>query len=1068
MRKQKTNLLKLLSFCILLFMGIQSSFSQNSTIEIKGTIKDDSGEPLIGATVNFKGTQISSLTDIDGAFELKIPSDNGIITVSYIGYDPLSIKIEPNKSTYSIILKSNQNNLDEVVVTALGIKREERGLGFSTETINGEALTDARSNNWVTALSGKVAGLNVTSAGGGPLGTSRISLRGDNSMNINGNNALVVLDGVPIGGSATGTGADSYGAGAGSDIPVDFGDAISDINPDDIESVTVLKGPSAAALYGSRGSNGALIITTKSGVKQKKGIGVSFSSSFSIDNVLRWPDYQYEYGQGTQQVDKNGNWYYSYGASEDGINTGSTSSAFGPKFDGQMYFQYDPTQEGQSLERQLWRPYKNNIKDFWRTGTDFRNSISVEGASEKSAFRMSLSHQANKWMMPNTGFNRISFATSFDYKVSNKLKFNTKINFTNRNSDNLPGTGYNNQSIAYFMIFQNPNVDLSWYRPMWKKDKNQLEQIHPFSSYIDNPYIIAYEMQNPSDKNTLIGSANAVYEFSRKFELLLRTSLEMSQENRSQERPYNTANYTKGYYREDDINYFESNTDFLFTYRDQLSKQIGFRASAGGNIRKTEYRNKSGYIIGLVTPGVYKLANGITSPVLNSTTREKQVNSLYGTINMNYGKILFLDITGRNDWYSTLPIQNNSFFYPSASLSAVVSDMTELPEQISFLKLRTSWAQVGNDTDPYQTSKYYNTSEFSGSSTIDRTLYNATLKPEISTSYEAGLDFRMFNNRLNLDITGYQNYTKNQIIKVPLDPTTGYSKAIINAGNVRNKGLEILLSGIPIQNKDFKWKVTTNWSKNWNKILELSSDLGNDENQAVAQVGTVYFYATKGGSMGDMYGYKLVRNSEGQVVYDAKTGLTARNSDVEYVGNAYAKWKAGIQNEFTIKNVRVSFSFDGQYGGLVYSQSHHKMSEQGKLKHTLYGRDSEDGKIVGDGVVDNGDGTYSPNTTRVAVSQYYSDYYRRANVETNSFDATFIKLRDARIEYNFPKKITNKLNVNSLSLALFGRNLWMWVKEYPLFDPEAAALNSSSIVPGVEMGQLPSSRTVGVNLNVKF
>lgn len=280
--------------------------------------------------------------------------------------------------------------------------------------------------------------------------------------------------------------------------------------------------------------------------------------------------------------------------------------------------------------------------------------------------------------------------------------------------------------------------------------------------------------------------------------------------------------------------------------------------------------------------------------------------------------------------------------------------------------------------------------------------------------------------------------------------------------------MEILLSGTPIQNKDFKWRVTTNWSKNWNKVLELSPDLADDESQLIAQSGTVYFYAKKGGSMGDMYGYKLVRNPEGQVVFDSKTGLTARNADVEYVGNAYAKWKAGIQNEFTIKNVRVSFSFDGQYGGLVYSQSHHKMTEQGKLKHTLYGRDSEDGKIVGNGVVDNGDGTYSPNTTRITVSQYYSDYYRRANVETNSFDATFIKLRDARIEYNFPKKITNKLNVNSLSLALFGRNLWMWVKEYPLFDPEAAALNSSSIVPGVEMGQLPSSRTVGVNLNVKF
>lgn len=1068
MRKQNFKLLRILSICFLLSLSILNNFAQNNAKAIRGTVKDDTGEPLIGATINYKGTQISSLTDVNGAFDLKIPENNGVIIVSYIGFNPLNIKIEPNKSDYSIILKSNQETLDEVVVTALGIKREERGLGFSTETINGEALTDARSNNWASSLSGKVAGLNIVSAGGGPLGTSRISLRGDKSLVLDNNGALIVLDGVPIGGSSTGTGANSYGAGAGSDIPVDFGDATSDINPDDVESVTVLKGPSAAALYGSRGANGALIITTKSGSKQKKGIGVSFSSSFSIDNVLRWPDYQYEYGQGTQQKDKNGNWYYSYGASEDGVNTGSTSSAFGPKFGGKSYFQYDPTQEGQSLERQTWKAYKNNIKDFWGTGTDFRNSISVEGASDKSSFRMSLSHQANKWMMPNTGFNRISFASSFDYKVTNKLKVSTKVNFTNRSSDNLPGTGYNNQSIAYFMIFQNPNIDLAWYRPMWKKDKNQLEQIHPFSSYIDNPYIIAYEMENPSDKNSLIGSATASYEISRRFEVLVRSALEMSHEARAQQRPYNTANYAKGYYREDDINYFESNTDFLFTYRDQFSKQLGFRASAGGNIRKTEYRNKSGYVIGLVTPGVYKLSNGLTSPFLSSVTREKQVNSLYGTININYGKILFLDITGRNDWSSTLPKQNNSFFYPSVGLSGVVSDMVELPEQISFLKVRTSWAEVGNDTDPYKTSKYYTGSEFSGSALMPRTLYNSKLKPEISRSYELGVDYRMFSNRLNLDMTGYWNNTKNQITDIPLDPTTGYSKATVNAGKVENKGLEILLSGIPVQTKDFRWKVSANWSKNWSKIIELSPDLSADETQLIAQSGTVYFYAKKGGAMGDMYGYKLVRNSEGKVIYDAKTGLPTRPADVEYVGNANPKWRAGIQNEFSIKNFRVSFSFDGQYGGIVYSQSHHKMTEQGKLKHTLYGRDSEDGKLVGDGVVNNGDGTYSPNTTRVLVSQYYSDYYRRANVETNSFDATFIKLRDARIEYNFPKKITNKLNINSMSLALFGRNLWMWVKEYPMFDPEAAALNSSSIVPGVEMGQLPSSRTVGVNLNVKF
>ncbi|MFV0310561.1 MAG: SusC/RagA family TonB-linked outer membrane protein [Dysgonomonas sp.] len=1051
---------------ILFFLlGISMLNAQNKATSITGVVKDESGETVIGATIKVKGTSTGTVTDMDGKFFLETPA-TGILSISYIGYQPVEMAIESNKH-YTITLKEDQKQLDEVVVTALGIKREEKGLGFATENIEGQSLNDSKSNNWATALSGKVAGLSIISPGGGPLGTSRISLRGDNSMNMDGNNALIVIDGVPIGGSATGTGADSYGAGSGSDIPVDYGDAVSDLNPEDIESITVLKGASAAALYGSRAANGALIITTKSGSKQK-GIGVTFSSNFSIDNVLKWPDYQYEYGQGTQAKDKNGNWYYSYGASADGTNTGSTSSAFGPKFDGQMYFQYDPNVEGQSLERQLWQPYKNNIKDFWRTGTNFTNSISIEGASDKASFRASLTHQNNEWMMPNTGFKRTSVSTSFDYKITNKLRFSSKVSFTNRNSDNLPGTGYNNQSISYFMIFQNPNVDLAWYRPIWKKDKDQVEQIHPFSSYIDNPYLIAYEMENPTDKNSVLGTASATYQFSRKFDLLVRTGIEMSHEAREQHRPYNTANFATGYYKEEDINYFEINTDFLFSYREQFNRDLGLRVSAGGNMRKSEYRYKAGYITGLVTPGVYKLSNGFTSATMRSTNRDKQVNSLYGTATINYKKFLYLDVTGRNDWSSTLPIENNSFFYPSVSGSFVLSDVVKMPSQISFTKLRLSWAQVGNDTDPYKTAKYYSVSEFSGAAERPGTLYNANLKPEISTNYEAGIDFRMFKNRLGIDITGYRNYTKNQIIDVPIDPTAGYGKATINAGKVRNQGLEIVLNGLLMEQRSFKWKASFNWAKNWNRIMELSEDLDNDEDQMIAQAGTVYYYAKVGGSMGDMYGYKLLRNPEGKVIYDAATGLTAKPENVEYVGNAYPGWKAGLQNEFTIKNVRVSFSIDGQYGGLVYSQSHHKMTEQGKLKHTLYGRDSEDGKLVGDGVVANGDGTYSPNTTRVLVSQYYADYYRRANVETNSFDATFIKLREARVEYNFPSSITKKLKLNSLAVALFGRNLWMWTKEYPLFDPEAAALNSSTIVPGTEMGQMPSSRTMGINLNVKF
>lgn len=1053
-------------FIVLLASGlnITSALAQENQ-QVEGVVKDENGDPLIGASVIVEGTNKGSITDINGQFTVNAPV-KGTLVISYIGYDAIQTSVK-DKKKYVITLKQNSKKLNDLVVTALGIKREEKGLGFATQTIGNSSLTDSRTNNWATALAGKVPGLNIISPGAGPLASSRISLRGDNSMNVDGNNALIVLDGVPLSNSSTGTGASAYAAGSGGDVPIDFGNGINDINPEDIESVTVLKGASAAALYGSRAANGALIITTKSGAKQK-GLGISFSSNFSIDNVLKWPDWQYEYGQGTQTKDTNGNWYYSYGASADGVSTGGTSSAFGPKFEGQMYYQYDPTLQGQSAERQLWRPYKDNIKGFWRTGTTLSNSVSVEGASDKSNFRFSVTHLKNDWIMPNTGFERLALATSYQHKITDKLRLSVKSTFTNRKTDNLPATGYNNQSISYFMIFQNPNIDLNWYRPIWKKGQEQLAQIHPFSTYIDNPYLIAYEMENPSNKNMFVGTSSLTYELSRKLEFMIRTGAEMSYEDREQHRPYNTANYAQGYFKKENINNFEVNSDFLITYREQFSRKLGIRASAGGNTLTSQYRYMSGSITGLVNPGVYKLSNGLTSPFLTSNDKDKQVNSLYGTASFNYGKAIFVDVTGRNDWSSTLPVENNSFFYPSVSSSIVLSDLIKLPAIISFAKLRGSFAQVGNDTEPYKTAKYYTPSAFSGSAEMATTLYNKSFKPEISSNYEVGLDYRMFNNRLGMDVTLYRNFTKNQILEVPLDPTTGYTRATMNAGKVRNQGIELQLTATPVKINKFQWNSTLSWSANRNKILELSPGMESEGQQLLAQVGTVYYYGKVGGSLGDMYGNKLLRSPDGQVIFNKADGLTAKSQNLEYVGNAYAKWKAGLHNEFLIGNVRINFSFDGQWGGLVYSQSHHKMTEQGKLMHTLVGRDSPDGKIVGIGVVDNGDGTYSPNTTRVLVKDYYADYYRRANVESNSFDASYLKMRSARIEYKFPKKLANKLSLAQLSLALYGENLFMLTKNFPLFDPEAAALNSSSIVPGVEMGQLPSTRTLGINLNLKL
>lgn len=959
-----------------------------------------------------------------------------------------------------------ERKIDEVVVTALGIKREQKALGFSAKKVDEETFEKAQYNNWATAMEGKVAGLKVLTASAGPLETARIKLRGETSMSASDNFALIVIDGIPVDQTLTkGTGSAAYGAGAGGDLPVDYGNILNAINPEDIESVTVLKGASAAALYGERGANGAIMITTKSGRGKNGKLIVGYNSNSSFESVLKWPDWQYEYGQGTQTRDKSGRYYYSYGASEDGVNTGSTSSAFGPRFEGQYYFQYDPDVEGQSPERRLWMPYKDNVKGFFNVGTTFSNSISLEAGWRKFNFRTNLNYTDNDWIVPNTGFERFTANNSFGFNF-NKLKATAKFIFSNTHSDNLPATGYNNQSLNYFMIFQNPNIDLAWYRPIWKKGKYQEDQIHPFSSFIDNPYMIAYEMTNAINKNNMLGGITLNYQFNNNFEIMLRSGAEYTVEDRAQKRPWSSANYREGYYSEQHINDRVFNNDLLLSYNREF-KNLNFKVSAGGSTRDTRSETERTNAVGLIEPGIYTFANAKALQVKPTKPYNYKVNSMYGLINLEYLKAIFLDITARNDWTSTLPRKNWSFFYPSVSTSVILSDLMDL-DKVDLLKLRASYARSGFGTSPYRLTKYYSPSDYEDSYTMDALLFNADLKPKINTNLEAGLDVAVLKNRLNFNFTFYNNYTENEVFGIPVLVESGYSRKLINSGKVRNRGVELELTGFPFKSKAFTWRIAANWSANKNKVISIPDEFKDEPlGYNYSSVGgAVYFNAVVGGSLGDMYGYNLLRDPQGNVVWGSD-GLTAKSTQMAKIGNAFPLWKAGIENSFQIKNVRIQFSFDGQYKGIVYSQTHHKMTEQGKLAHTLKYRDSEDGMMVGEGVVQNADGSYSPNTTRILVSKYYSDYYRRANVETNSFDASYIKLRDARIGYVFPKAITESMKLREMSISLYGKNLWMWTK-FPIFDPEAATLDDSDITPGVDIGALPSTRTVGLNFNVKF
>jgi hypothetical protein len=797
----------------------------------------------------------------------------------------------------------------------------------------------------------------------------------------------------------------------------------------------------------------------------------------SVNDVLRWPDYQYEYGQGTgRALNKEGQLYYSYGNSADGTNTGGTSSAYGPRFEGQPYFQYDPAMGGQGTERTPWRPYTDNIKGFWRTGSTITNSVAVEGGNDKASARASVTHSKNEWIMPNTGFERINASLSAQYQISDRLKLSTKVNFTNRHSDNLPATGYNNQSIAYFMIFQNPNVNLDWYRDRWKPGLDQIEQVRPYSPFIDNPFVIAHDMTNAMSSYRTVGTISATYAFSDKFDLLVRSGVDLGNEARDMRRPYGTANFQRGFYKQQTVFAYEANTDALLTYREDLGSRFSVSASVGGNTMSRKYTGVNAEVIGLVIPGVYKLSNGANNPMMTTNYSNRMVNSLYAMGTFSFDDKIFVDVTGRNDWSSTLPVQHNSFFYPSVSSSFILTELLRLPQPISFAKLRLSAAQVGNDTEPYRTSKYYGQSEFPGSASVPTTLHNADFKPEITTSYETGLEYLMFNRRIGLDATVYHNITRNQILEVPLDPTTGFNRAVLNAGAVQNRGVELVLNARPLDGQRLKWNTTLTWAHNYNKVLELAE--GMDGRQDIGYGGNATISARVGGTTGDIYGFGFVRASAdpasphydpsgqyvGQIVYNS-SGLPARPQEVQFIGRAYPDWRGGLMNELSYQNLRFSFLLDGQYGGTIYSQTHHKMAEQGKLRHTLHGR--EQGFIIGEGVVSNGDGTFSPNTKQVALPDYYGDYYRRANVESNSFDASYLKLREVRLEYRIPAALTQRVALQGASVALYGRDLAM-LTNFPVFDPETAALNGSSILPGVEMGQLPTPRTFGVNVTLKF
>lgn len=932
----------------------------------------------------------------------------------------------------------------------------------------------------MNALSGKVAGLNFDQASTGPGGSMRVTLRGETSINMNGGTALFVVDGVPITSSSTSSTSES--AYNSTDGAVDFGNAAGDINPEDIENVSVLKGPAATALYGSRAANGAIIITTKSG-RTTKGIGVTFSSSVSFEKAGFWPDFQYEYGAGRF----GGNPYSFY--SVDGVSRNWSSYAFGDKFDGHLTYEWPSLNDDGTYTMMEWRP-RNFFAGFFDTGITWNNNISVSGNNGKgTSVRVSVTDVRNDWIVPNTGYKQQTFSISLSQQINKYIKLDAKVNYYRKDSDNLPMTGYGGSSIMYPLLWNTPNVDAQWFKADYKKWVREGGDLSKSTQHVsangNNPYYTAYEQLNKLDRDRVFGNLAATINFTEELSLILRCGMDLNNDFRTQQKPKGAKTYINGMYKEQTVFDYEMNNDFLLRYTKKLN-DFDLSASFGGNNMMQSYRSNTSLAESLVVDRDYRLSNSVDRPKVTSIRRQKSINSFYGLISASWRNMIFLDVTGRNDWSSTLAPGNNSYFYPSVGVSFLLDEALGFRERapwVDMLKLRGSWANVGNDTDPYQLTAIYSNSDFQGGYRLSSAIQNYNIKPENIESWETGIEARLFGGRIGLDVAYYDSTTTDQIITVPADWATGAASKLINAGEVNNCGVEVALDLRPVETKNWRWDIGLNWSKNWNELVALAPGVEMWQLNSKLTVGsTVFTYAYPGGVLGRLYGIGYETAPEGSFyvdeagkfvdcsgarIIDAETGNPVLTETLKDLGSIYPNYKAGLNTRLSYKGLSLAMTFTAQQGGRAYSVTSAVLSTLGKLENSLPGR--YDG-LIADGVNLHADGTYSKNRTVTRnVVEYYNLYAQyRNNIEQHVYSTSFLKLKELRLDYSFPEQICRRLRVvRSIQLGFFATNLFCWTK-WPQYDPEVASWAGGSLSKGVETGGYPMTRTYGFNLKLTF
>ncbi|WP_222535185.1 SusC/RagA family TonB-linked outer membrane protein [Pedobacter polysacchareus] len=1041
---------------------------------LSGKVTDAGNSPMPGVAVSNKATGKNTMTNGDGLFTITA-SKGDVIHFKMIGFQLVSITANDLDKNINVVLKEEVTELREAVVTALGIKREERSLGYAVSQVDGEELKKARETNVINSLAGKVPGLIINSTAGGPAGSSRVIIRGNTSITGN-NQPLYVVDGIPMDNS-------NYGQAGGKDNPggVDFGDAISAINPDDVDKISILKGPSASALYGSRAANGVVLITMKKG-KGDKGLGIEFNSTSTLENQLTTFDgYQTQYGQGNNQL---------LNLTPDQART-SLRQNFGPKIDpGLMTASFDG----------IDRPYalvKDNISNFFRTGSTFTNTISFSNSNDISSFRLSASDLRNNDIVPESKMRRNSFTFNGTSKFGAKLTMEARAFYMNENVNNRPALADDASNIGNSFIGLANTLDQSMFKNAYKTATGDYLEWGG-GVYNINPYWIINEMKNTTSKNRFMGSIQLNYNILDWLNLQGRVATDQMDMDYQKFAPPSTPRSITGQLDLLDRNFTTTEADVLLTAQKQVTKDLHLSARLGGSISRVSNKGEAMTFTNMTVRDVVT-PNSFADKSIIPTHYRKHLNSVYGLLSAGYKSYLYLDASVRQDASSTLPVQNNSYTYPSVATSFVFSDAFKIDNSIlSFGKLRLSAAEVGNDTDPYQLDLYYglNPLSFNGGSQggiSGDILPNKNLKPTRTRSYEMGTELRFLGNRIGLDVTVYTQKSRDQINKVPAPISSGFAYQIVNAGVISNKGIEVMLNTKPIVGRDFNWDLSVNFARNVNQVESLADGIPYLSLSDARWLG-VSIVAMPGAAYGSILAYKEQRDPNGNVILDPEKSLTPkRNTYREVIGKGTYSWTGGMSSVMNYKNFGLNFVVDVKQGADLFSMTNLFAAVRGSLNTTLEGREewikseeerltagktfaqwTADGKVRGyvpKGVVKTGtdeNPIYVENTQAVDPALYWGYVYPSDSGvgKPYVYDATYVKMREITLSYRVPASFSSRLGLKDIQVAVVSRNPFIIYKNVPNVDPDSNYSNGNG--QGLEYGSLPTRRSWGFNLNFRF